>query len=60
MEKQFPFAKRMRPMDSGMRFPIAAGMFIPSASPALRRRNGVLTVNERMTFCSIERLQSGK
>ena len=47
-------------MDSGMRFPIAAGILIPSASPALRRRNGVLTVNERMTFCSIERLQSGK
>lgn len=47
-------------MDSGMRFPIAAGILIPPVSPALRRRNGVLTVNERMTFCSIERLQSGK
>lgn len=60
MEKQSPFAEWMRPVGSGMRFSIAAGMFIPSASPALRRRNGVLTVNERMTFCSVERLQSGK
>lgn len=60
MEKQSPFAERMRPMGSGMRFPIAAGIPIPHASPALRERNGVLTVNERMTLCSVDRLQSVK